>query len=85
MAFIVFNQPYKGKLSRVVPADKARKVQQMLDNPPDDITEEQGEFLLAIKKIYPGKSSRPAEPDTSHMTNPGIQQGMAQGVPANDR
>jgi hypothetical protein len=89
MAFIVFNQRYKGKLSQVVPANKARKIQAMLDNPPDDTTEEQGEFLLAIYKIYPGKSQRAAETprtlDTSHLYHEGIQQGVSQQLPTGDR
>jgi hypothetical protein len=88
MAFIRFNAPYKGKLSQVVPADKARKIQAMLDNPPDDITEEQGEFLLAIHKIYMGKPGRTPQPEpvnTDHMINPGVSQSMYDALPRNDR
>jgi hypothetical protein len=52
MAFIVFNQPYKGRLAQVVTADKARAIQQALDHPQDNLSAEQSAFLLAIKHVY---------------------------------
>lgn len=88
MAFITFNHRYKGRLSQVVPATKAREIQAALNNPPDELTEEQGEFLLAIKKIYFGKPGRPekaVEPATDHLTNPGVLQGMSEIIPRGDR
>lgn len=84
MAIIIYNQRYKGRLAQVVPAAKAKEIQSFLDNPPDDINEEQSEFLLAIKQIYMGKRTAPA-PDTSHLTHTGITQGMTQALPTGDR
>lgn len=85
MSFIVFNHKYKGHLAMVVPAAKAREIQDFLDNPPDDLSDEQSDFLLAIKQIYPGTRRLPQEPDSSHLTHQGIEQGMTQALPSGDR
>lgn len=85
MAMIIFNRRYKNRLAMVVPAAKAKEIQDFLDNPPDDLTDEQSDFLLAIKQIYPGTRRLPQEPDSSHLTHQGIQQGVSQQLPTGDR
>lgn len=84
MAFITLNREYKGHKAMVVSAEKAKSIQEALNNLPENMTDEQEEFLLAIKHIYFGdKRQKPV--DTSHLTNIGIQQSSYDAIPTGDR
>lgn len=89
MAFIRFSVPYHNHLGIVVSAAKALEIENFLNNPPDDLTDDQSDFLLAIHKIYHGKGNRAAveaeNTSDEHLTHTGIAQGMSSAVPTGDR
>lgn len=95
MAMIVFNQRYKGRLAQVVTAEKAKKIQAVLDNPPDNLTEDQIAYFMAIKKVYQNKGSMMPKTaqkastrlidDENNRLNIGVLQGKSEMLPRNDR
>jgi hypothetical protein len=95
MAFIVFHTAYKGRLAQVVTAEKALAIQHALDHPQDGLSEQQSEFLLAIKKVYhntgshiPGSAQKRSTrliADENNLTHEGVLQGMNESIPRNDR
>lgn len=82
-------------VTKTIPRDKGIKMQMILDGEAEPDNEQQAEFLLHVKRIDPltshgevirrGFKPQVTQSTPSNLTNPGIQQGMYQALPAGDR
>lgn len=87
MAFIRYIEPFNGHLAEVVSAEKARSIQDALDNPQDGLSDEQTAYLSNIQGVYHSKTRSAIydEYTASTLTNEGVLQGKSEMLPRNDR